>query len=213
MSPRWTFGEKPLAQTLRLAGLVRRVTSTALSLEEEDPAVERLIGCLEDADHSLARVAPADLAPRVGARATPDQRVYLDHSRAIGEYNPCFPEYEISVEGESAHGTVSFPLAYEGPPGLVHGGFIALFFDCAIQHHNCDLGVAGKTTSLDLSYRRPTPVLVNLDFEIQRSSDGRRITSRAQLSARGSLLCEANMEAVASDRSSLPDVSPRRSDR
>ncbi len=211
MSSRWTFGEEPLPQTLRLAPLLRRVTSSALSLEHENPAVDRLIHCLDETERALAGVVPTDAAPRVGASATPQQRVYLDHSGAIGAYNPCFPEYEITVAGEQAHGGVRFPLAYEGPPGLVHGGFLALFFDCAIQQHNCEFGVAGQTTSLLLSYRRPTPVLQNLDFEIQRSSDERRISSRAQLSRRGTVLCEATMEAVAGDRSRLPEVSARRS--
>jgi len=74
--------------------------------------------------------------------------VYLDHGRDIGSYNPCFPEYEIRVEGDKAWGTVSFPVAYEGPPGCVHGGFLAVFFDCVIQHHNCDYGVAGNFGSV-----------------------------------------------------------------
>ena len=135
--------------------------------------------------------------------------MYIDHSRSIGAYNPCFPEYDIEVDGNQAHGTVSFPLAYEGPPGVVHGGFLALFFDCAIQHHNCDLGLAGKTVSLNLSYHRPTPILETLDFEIGRAVGERHITSQARLFRRGTTLCRATMEAVAADRTSLPRVSPR----
>ncbi len=206
---KWTFGVEPLRQTRMLAPLLRSLIGSAVSLEHEDPAVDGLIRDLQEAARALSERIPADPAPRVGSRARPDQRVYIDHSRSIGAYNPCFPEYDIEADGDQARGTVSFPLAYEGPPGVVHGGFLALFFDCAIQHHNCDLGLAGKTSSLNLSYHRPTPILETLDFEIDRSVGERYITSQAQLSRRGTTLCRATMKAVAADRTSLPEVSPR----
>jgi hypothetical protein len=139
-----------------------------------------------------------------------DGRVYLDHSRHIGGFNPSFPEYAIDIEGDTAAGTVTFPLVFEGPPGIVHGGFLAVFFDCVIQHHNCDVGVAGKTTALSLRYRRPVPLDKELRYEIRRETDGRRITSSGHLLLDGELLCEANMEAVAGDREALPKVAPRR---
>ena len=100
---------------------------------------------------------PADPTPRVGDAASGDGRVYLDHAFDIGAYNPCVPEYTIEVEGDRAQGTVTFPIAYEGPPGLVHGGFLAVFFDCVVQHHNCELGLAGKTTSLLLTLPATDP--------------------------------------------------------
>jgi len=206
----WTFGNRPLAQTLALAPVLRRLVATALSMEEEGTGMARLIEELSALETGLATRGPADPAPRIGPDARSDQRVYLDHGRDIGSYNPCFPEYEIRVEGEKARGIVSFPVAYEGPPGCVHGGFLAVFFDCIIQHHNCDYGVAGKTTSLAVEYRRPTPIQQALTFEVERSSDARRITSRAHIEQDGEVLCRATMEAAAGDRSRLPDVSPRR---
>ena len=99
--------------------------------------------------------------------------MYLDHARDVGAYNPCFPEYELTVDGRRATGTVTFPIAYEGPPGVVHGGFLALFFDCVVQHHNCDVGVAGKTTSLAIRYRRPTPLLTPLTVRDRPAGGGR----------------------------------------
>ena len=208
---RWTFGEEPLPQTVAAADLLRRVTGLVLSMEEEDPAVERLLAALREAETDLADRAPGDPFPRIGARAArEDARVYLDHSRDIGAYNPCFPEYAISVEGDHAWGTVTFPIPYEGPPGIVHGGFLALLVDCVVQHHNCDLGVAGKTTSLAVRYRRPTPVLTELRFDITRAVEDGRIVSTVQLTHDDALLAEVEMRAVAGDRANLPEVSPRR---
>jgi hypothetical protein len=205
----WEFGNRPLPQTLALAQIVRRVVAAALSQEEADERVDRLIEHLSAIERDFAQRGPVDLSPRVGSNHQSHQRVYLDHGYDIGSFNPFFPEYEIEVEGAQAAGTVSFPLVFEGPPGCVHGGFLAVFFDCVIQHHNCEYGVAGKTTSLNVVYRRPTPILTTLQFQIERSADARRITSTAHVELDGTVLCQATMEAVAGDRSRLPEVAPR----
>lgn len=210
MSEKWTFGVDPLPQTAALAASVRRLTALALSLEGPSDVIDQLLSELEAAERQLAGSVPPDPRPRVGAAIDADGRVYIDHARDVGAFNACFPEYDITVDGERASGTVSFPLAYEGPPGLVHGGFLAVFFDLAVQHHNCDVGVAGKTTSLALGYRRPTPLITELRFEVQRAVDGPRIISDAQLMRDDKVLCEARMEAIAGDRAALPEVSPRR---
>jgi hypothetical protein len=207
----WRFGVEALGQTALLASLMRRVAGLAISMEHEAPALDRLIEELRAAEQALSNQVPADLAPRVGSHQATDQRVYVDHSQDIGSYNPCFPEYSIEVSGDRAAGTVAFPLAYEGPPGIVHGGFLAVFFDCVIQDQNCELGLTGKTVSLSVSYHRPTPLLKTLEFEIERLLAGRRIRSNARLSLGGVTLCTAAVEAALGERSALPAVSPRRS--
>jgi acyl-coenzyme A thioesterase PaaI-like protein len=207
----WLFGNGPLPQTLAAAPVLRRLISAILSAENEDEHLARLIESIATTEAALAADGPSDLAPRVGVDPRPGQRVYVDHGRDIGSFNPCFPEYEIEVQGERASGNVAFGVAFEGPPGYVHGGFLAVFFDCVMQHHNCEYGEAGKTVSLNVEYRRPTPILDTLKFEIERTSDARRITSVARVELNDTVLCRATMEAVAGDRSRLPDVSPRRS--
>jgi hypothetical protein len=209
----WTFGVAPLPQTRQIAALLREVAGLATAMEGESDVLATLIGQMAAARDSLAAAVPRDLSPRIGAEPSPGKRVYLDHSRDIGAYNPCFPEYSIEVDGRRAQGTVTFPLAFEGPPAVVHGGVLATFFDCVIQHHNCDVGVAGKTTSLLLEYLRPTPLLEPLAFEIEREADDTRITSKARLwrvDRPEKPLCSATMQAVAGNRAKLAPVSPRR---
>ncbi len=209
-NPRWTFGVEPLPEVAAVAPLLRRVAGLLQALEHADPAVAQLADDLHAAERALANLVSDDPRPRIGVDGPADRRPYVDHSRDVGAYNPCFPEYEITVDGMRAFGTVMFPLAFEGPPGVVHGGVLATFFDCVVQHHNCDVGVAGKTTSLLLEYRRPTPLGVRLRFEIDRVTDDLRITSRGRLFRADDILCAATMEAVAGDRANLPPVSPRR---
>jgi acyl-coenzyme A thioesterase PaaI-like protein len=207
----WVFGEPPLPTVVELAGVLRDLTDTVQSLERSSPELEALVQTVRAAQRQLAAQAPSDLRPRVGDDPSPDRRVYVDHGYAVGEYNPCFPRYTLELDGEDgAFGTVEFPISYEGPPGLVHGGFLALFFDCVLQELNCALGLAGKTAELSLRYRRPTPLLMPLTYRAERVVDDRRITAHAELFRGDELLCEAHLLAAKGEHAALPATSPRR---
>jgi hypothetical protein len=209
----WHFGVEALEQTVEAARRLRRVTDLVLAMEDEDDDVAELIARLGDIEAQLATKVPPDPGVRIGPAVGGDGRVYIQHARGVGSYNPAVPEYAITVDGDRAWGKVTFPIAFEGPPGCAHGGFLAVLFDCVIQHHNCDVGVAGKTTALSLRYRRPTPLLTELRFELERSVDNGRITSTGRLllgGTDGQVVCEAEMRAAVGDRAHLPAISPRR---
>lgn len=192
------FGEEPLAQTVAAAGAIRRLSSLLLSLEQAHPTVDAILAQLGDWERELAAVAPPDSAPRVGTDDYGARRVYLDHATDIGAFNPCFPEYCFDhLDAETASGRVTFPLVYEGSPGLVHGGFLAVFFDCVMQHQNCVAGLSGKTRSLNVTFRRPTPVLTELSFETTRSEIDRGIASKAQLRLDDEVLCIGEVNTLA----------------
>ena len=207
---RWTFGEAPLDEVCRMAEVVRTLISTVLALESPHEEVQRLTDDLAAAERRLSRSLPRDLTPRVGVAPTDDQRVYVDHSRDIGGFNPCFPVYTLRCAEDRGEGTVEFPILYEGPPGIVHGGFLAVFFDCVLQQLNCDMGLSGKTSDLSVRFRRPTPLLTRLDVYARREVGSSSINSFAELRLDGKVLCEAEMRAVVGDRARLPIVSPRR---
>ena len=216
----WTFGEAPLAETLALAAALRDLAGNALALEHPTPEIRQFTATVLAVGERLEAILPRDPRPRVGPSGPlsgeqgdspePDRRVYLDHSRNIGDYNPCFPQYRLSCSDGRGEGEVEFPILYEGPPGIVHGGFLALLFDCVLQQLNCDLGLAGKTATLNVRYRRPTPLLTKLRIVATREILDKKIHSDAQLYREDDLLCEAEMTAVAGNRESLPYVSPRR---
>lgn len=208
----WVFGERAFPGQERFAREVRELCSVVLGLEHPDPALEEVTRLLGEARERLGRRVPTGPGPRVGDLAGGDGRVYLDHGSDVGAFDPMFPAYDITVDGpERATGTVCFPICYEGPPGCVHGGFLAVFADCAVQHHNCAVGRTGRTRGIELRYRRPAPLLADLDFEItRREENGSVISELRLLSGRGDLLCQASASAVAGDRTKLPAVSARR---
>ena len=119
--------------------------------------------------------------------------------------------FAVDSDRTRGQGTVEFPVCYEGPPGIVHGGFLAVFFDCVLQQLNCDLGQAGKTAELSLRFRRPTPLLTQLTVHATREITDGRIRSHAELVLEGKVLCECDMAAAVGDKAALPPVSPRRS--
>jgi hypothetical protein len=192
------FGEAPLAQTVAAAGAIRRLGELLLSLEHPHPTVDAIVVQIGEWERALSTAIPPDSSPRIGVDETGAQRVYLDHATDIGAFNPSFPEYRFDrLDGETASGRVTFPLNFEGPPGLVHGGFLAVFFDCVIQHQNCVSGLSGKTRSLQVTFRRPTPVLSELRFDISRSQMERGITSTARLLLDEEVLCSGEVTTLA----------------
>ena len=65
----------------------------------------------------------------------------------VGDYNPCFPPYTLELDerrrrGCARHRGVLRQL--RGPPGIVHGGFLAVFFDCVLQELNCVARARGE---------------------------------------------------------------------
>ena len=196
--PSSRFGEAPLAQTVAAAGAIRRLGSLLLSLEHAHPTVDAILTQISDWERELSAAVPPDSAPRIGSDDDGRRRIYLDHATDIGAFNPCFPEYHFDhFDAEIASGRVAFPLVYEGPPGLVHGGFLAVFFDCVMQHQNCLAGLSGKTRSLKVTFRRPTPVLTDLRFDIARSEVERGITSTARLLLDDEVLCIGEVNTLA----------------
>lgn len=192
------FGEQPLPQTVAAAGAIRRLSSLLLSLERAHPTVDAMLAHFADWERELATAVPPDSTPRLGPDDDSNRRIYLDHATDIGAFNPCFPQYRFDdLEAATASGRVTFPLVYEGPPGLVHGGFLAVFFDCVMQHQNCVAGLSGKTRSLNVKFRRPTPILTELRFGTARSETERGITSTARLLLEDQVLCTAECSTLA----------------
>ena len=201
------YGERPLAQTVAAAGAIRRLTGLLLSLENDHSTVDAMLAQFAGWERELAEAVPPDPAPRIGPDGGESRRVYLDHSSDVGAFNPCFPEHTFEhLDAGTASGRVTFPVVYEGPPGLVHGGFLAVFFDTVTQHHSCAAGLTGKTRSLTVTFRRPTPILTELRFDIVRSQSDGRVRSTARLLHDDEVLCIGEFDTVASSPERLTGV-------
>ncbi len=106
--------------------------------------------------------------------------------------NPLAPPVRVAVRDDKVIGHANFGVAYEGPPGHVHGGFIAAAFDEVLGMAQSLTGSPGMTGTLTIRYRRPTPLLTELVFEARVDRvEGRKIFTEGRLSAGGVVTAEA----------------------
>jgi len=172
-----------------LAEAARRLLDAIVTLPD---AADEEIDAAADAISEATRLLGGDaLALGPGYRAVmPADR--LPRSALVGEENPIAPPATWSLRGERIHIRVRFGVIYEGPPGYVHGGFIAMAFDELLGLTNVQLGRPGMTGTLTVKYRHPTPLYreVHLESWVERM-EGRRAIVRGVLRDGDTLCAEA----------------------
>lgn len=120
---------------------------------------------------------------------SPKPHEFFDHSPLSGRANPIAPYLTSEVVDGVVHGRVTFGAAYEGPPGCVHGGFVAAIHDEILGMANSTNGRSGMTGTLTIRYRAPTPLRVELRLEAQLERvEGRKQFCTSRLYA-GDVLC------------------------
>ena len=131
----------------------------------------------------------------------------LDNSPLMGLSNPLAPPMDISIVGDEVSGTVTCGSAYEGPPGHVHGGFIAAMFDDLLGLAQGLSGHHGMTGRLTIHYRSPTPLHTELTLRgwLERA-DGRKILCRGTMHAGDVLCAEAEGLFITVDFSKLEQM-------
>jgi len=144
-----------------------------------------------------------------------DVAAFFDQSPMIGLANPLAPPVWIAKTGErTAEGRVTFGSAYEGPPGSVHGGFVAAAFDEVLGFVQSLSGRPGMTGTLIVRYRRPTPLHRELRFDAEFvGSEGRKLFTEARVYAGESLCAEAEAVFVSIDRERFAELEVQRAHR
>ena len=118
-----------------------------------------------------------------------DPHAFFDHSPMLGRANPLAPPIELWVEDDTMRGRVTFGSAYEGPPGCVHGGYVAAAFDEVLGSSQSLAGRPGMTGRLTIHYRSPTPLHTELLFSARVTEvSGRKVFTYGTLHA-GDRLC------------------------
>jgi hypothetical protein len=179
---------------VRLAEAVRHLIDAALTAEEASPDqlsdaagdVERIVTALS------GQRALGDRPSGVRARAEESHDDYLPRSPLVGVVSPLAPPIDYEYRDGRLFGRGVFHAVYEGPPGYVHGGWIALGFDEILGMANIASGHPGMTGRLSVRYRRPTPLHRPVVFEGWTDQvDGRRVVTRGTLTVDGSVTAEA----------------------
>ena len=128
----------------------------------------------------------------------------FDNSPFMGAANPLAPPVRLWIDDDNrVFGNVVFGSAYEGPPGCVHGGYIAAVFDELLGLAQIIGGNPGMTGRLTVHYRSPTPLRTELQLSgsIARV-DGRKTICHGTIHAGDQLCAEAEglFVAIVGDR-------------
>jgi len=179
---------------VRLAEAVRHLIDAALTAEAA--TTDQLAAAAEDVERIAAELHGREqLGARpsgVRARAEESHDDYLPRSPLVGVVSPVAPPVEYEYRDGRVIGRGVFHAAYEGPPGYVHGGWIALGFDEILGMANIASGHPGMTGRLSIRYRRPTPLHRPIVFEGWTDQvDGRRVVTRGTLTVDDSVTAEA----------------------
>lgn len=168
--------EKVVAE---LAESVRDLIDATIRSTVDDDEVRAV---REEVDALVARLRASQLDGPAGVRYNAEGRSWNWGNAVVGQRNPIAPPLEIVHDGDgSAHADVMLGAAYEGPPGMVHGGVAALLLDQVMGETASGFKRLTMTGTLTLRYRRGTPLgPVRIESRIA-SESGRKITVQAHL--------------------------------
>jgi acyl-coenzyme A thioesterase PaaI-like protein len=155
-------------------------------LEDVTATVQQLAARLRVDMRGLQETTPLD-DPDTGERW---------YSPVYGPGNPLAPRLTATHTPDGrATGRVTLGKPYEGPPGVVHGGVVAILFDHMLARAVRAAGRGGMTAELSVAYRRPVRLGVPLLLTAKMGdADGRRTTALARIVAEddpGTTLAEA----------------------
>jgi acyl-coenzyme A thioesterase PaaI-like protein len=178
---------------LRLTHGLRRLIELSIFVDAPDHELGRVA---DDVDALVERLSAFGMRDRwYDADTALGFLGYLDHSPFVGVRHPMSPPMHIDRFEGGVVGRAVFGRAYEGPPGSVHGGFVAAAFDEVLGAAQALTGRPGYTGTLTVRYERPTPLAVELEFRgwVDRV-EGRKIFTKGECFAGET--CTARADAV-----------------
>jgi acyl-coenzyme A thioesterase PaaI-like protein len=125
--------------------------------------------------------------------ATKDPARFFPYSPVVGPLNAIAPPVVFRFDGERMHGHGTLAAPYTGPPGMVHGGVVAMVLDELLGAVNACLGLGAYTGTLTVRYERPTPIGEELTFDawVDRT-EGRKVFTVGTISAADGVTARAD---------------------
>jgi acyl-coenzyme A thioesterase PaaI-like protein len=167
-------------------------------------AVRRLLDVVVQTGASPAELREAAIAidsvtaslagPVIRADMAIDQDSYRSHMSLVGGLShPAAPQLVLEATENGVTGQVTVGTVFQGGPGLVHGGVLALLIDHAMGCVAAGPERPAMTVQLSLRYRRPTPIAVPLTVAAQLEQiEGRKMHLSATISADGQVTVDAD---------------------
>lgn len=179
------------AARVALADAVRRLTDVLVA---EQVPTDVLVAATRTVAEAGAAMAAAATGPRVRPQPDPANGAQglFPTSPVIGPANPVAPPVRVWAEDDGIAGEAWFGPPYEGPPGCVHGGVIAMLFDELLGAATVLTGRGAMTGTLTVRYRRPTPLGAPLAVRARcAGGEGRKLRMEGSIVHDGVVTAEA----------------------
>jgi acyl-coenzyme A thioesterase PaaI-like protein len=168
----------------RLASATRalneKLVSTDIDPELAAALTEKIEGLAAELSQAQQVTGLVDMAKR-GQRGTIDD-VMGELVSVGGRSHPCSPELRWQEASNRITGTVKFSQAFEGPPGHVHGGWVAGVLDHLMGMTHVRTGHPGMTGGLSVRYLKPTPLNQRIEVSAQATElDDKRTEVKAEM--------------------------------
>ncbi len=150
------------AELRRLADAARLIIERLVATDAPDDVIAQATTDLEAAAERFAGYRQGSLYGFAETANAGDLSAMFDHSPFIGSANPLAPPMTVDVVDGRVLARVTFGSAYEGPPGCVHGGYVAGAFDELLGAAQSMSGAPGMTGTLSVRYEHPTPLHTEL---------------------------------------------------
>lgn len=192
----------------RVADATREVIERLVATRAPEEVLARAADLLESAVAELAEHPQGRVYEGFAeASNAGDTHAFFEHSPIIGNANPLAPPLRLTVVDGRIHGEARFGSAYEGPPGAVHGGYVAAAFDEVLGMAQSLGGTPGMTGTLSIKYRRPTPLHTDLRFDAALDrKEGRKLFTSGRLYAGDDLCAEAEGLFITVDFSKIASM-------
>lgn len=187
--------EGSFAAKRELAAVLREVLAHLPTSALADAELRALIPVLREAGQRMAAAGRAPVDPAAAASLYEGMEHFQDTGPVVGLSNPIAPPLEARVDPAAGlvEARATFSNAYEGAPGLLHGGILAAAFDELLGLATVFSGGAGMTRDLHVRYLRPTPIRTELHFRARFDRrEGRRLFVSAEVEANGVRTAEAS---------------------
>lgn len=136
-----------------LARAVGRLVDATVRTRHEGPVLDEVAA---EVDVLVARLLERSQEGPLGVETSSDGRLRDHANPMVGMRNPIASPLVMTDDEGGVACTFSLGAAYEGPPGCVHGGFVASVLDQVLGTAAAKRGVPGLTAYLNTTYRRPT---------------------------------------------------------
>ncbi|MDN4174216.1 PaaI family thioesterase [Nocardioides sp. SOB77] len=172
-----------------LADSVRELVDATIRTTVDD---EEVAAVRAEVDALVARLRARQIEGAAGVRYNAEGRTWSWGNAVVGERNALAPPLDVVRDPDGlVHADTLLGAAYEGPPGMVHGGVGALLLDHVMGVTASARKRVTFTGTLTMRYVRSTPLgPVRLESRIDRE-EGRKVFVVATLADPDGVTVEA----------------------